>query len=54
MELIQRSYRELSLVFDINKDRIIYPIAIIVGLLGGMAIGLEILELYLPADRVGF
>jgi type III secretory pathway component EscS len=49
MQLIQQGYRGLSLIFVLNYDRIIIPIAIVVGLVGGAMIGFELTQLQ-PQD----
>lgn len=49
MQIIQNGYRGLSLVVSLNWDRLIYPVAIIVGLIGGALIGNELMQLPLPA-----
>lgn len=49
MQLIERSYRGFSLVLDLGLDRILIPLAIVVGLVGGAMIGAEITQLQAPA-----
>lgn len=48
MQMIQRGYRGLSLVFNLSVDRILIPLAIVVGLAGGAMIGAEIARLQTP------
>ncbi len=48
MQMIQSGYRGLSLVFALSVDRILIPLAIVVGLLGGAMIGTEIAKLQAP------
>ena len=48
MQMILNSYRGLSLVLDLNLDRIIMPLAIIVGLVGGSLIGTELMNTLHP------
>jgi hypothetical protein len=48
MELIEKGYRSLWLMIDLNADRVIIPLAIIVGLVGGAAIGAELFRLQAP------
>ncbi|GAB4390723.1 hypothetical protein [Albidovulum sp.] len=49
MHLIQTSYRGFSLVLDLGLDRILVPLAIVLGLLGGAMIGSELAHLQPPA-----
>ena len=51
MQIIQRGYRGLSLMLDLNVDRILIPLAIVVGLLGGAMIGSEIARLQVPPSQ---
>lgn len=48
MQTIMKSYRGLSVVIDLNLDRLIIPAAIIVGLVGGAMIGAELFNLQAP------
>lgn len=45
MELIGKSARSLELLIDLNWERLVIPAAILVGLLGGAAIGVELMGL---------
>lgn len=45
MQLIQNGFRGLSLVLSLNFDRIVIPLAIVVGLLGGAMIGAELMQM---------
>ena len=49
MQVIHSGYRGLSLIFALNLDRIIMPLAIIVGLVGGAMIGAHLIDLQ-PLD----
>ncbi|MDH5454313.1 MAG: hypothetical protein OEY05_05965 [Paracoccaceae bacterium] len=49
MQMIQSSYRGLSLVLDLGLDRILIPLAIVVGLAGGAMIGAELTQMQGPA-----
>jgi hypothetical protein len=49
--MIQNGYRGLSLVFDLGIDRILIPLAIVVGLVGGALIGAEIAQLQSPPSQ---
>ncbi|SPH17977.1 hypothetical protein DEA8626_01506 [Defluviimonas aquaemixtae] len=51
MQTIQRSYRGLWLVLDLGLDRIIIPLAIVVGLAGGAMIGSELARFQAPASQ---
>ena len=42
MQMIQNSYRGISLVLDLGLDRILIPLAIVVGLAGGAMIGFQL------------
>ncbi|MCB2109936.1 MAG: hypothetical protein H6895_07470 [Defluviimonas sp.] len=42
MSVIQSGVQSLSVMVDISVDRILVPLAIVVGLLGGAMIGTEI------------
>lgn len=48
MQMMTSSYRGLSLVFQISVDRILIPLAIVVGLVGGAMIGAEIARIQAP------
>lgn len=48
MQTIQNGYRSLSLLVSLNFDRIIIPLAILVGLVGGALIGAELAALQVP------
>lgn len=48
MQAIQSGYRGLSLLFALSADRILIPLAIVVGLAGGAMIGAEIARLQAP------
>lgn len=45
MQLIGKSARSLELLLDLNWERLVIPAAILVGLIGGAAIGVELLSL---------
>jgi len=45
MQLIGKSARSLELLIDLNWERLVIPAAILVGLLGGAAIGVELISL---------
>lgn len=49
MGIVERGFRGFSVMIDINADRILIPLAIIVGLVGGAMIGAEIVELRVPS-----
>ncbi len=49
MQIVRSGYQGLSLILAMNFDRIIVPLAIVVGLVGGAMIGAELLELQ-PLD----
>lgn len=49
MQAIQQGYRGLSLVFALNLDHIVIPLAILVGLIGGAMLGTAILD-FQPQD----
>jgi hypothetical protein len=51
MQLIQNSYRGLSLVLDLSLDRILIPLAIVVGLAGGAMIGSELTKIQAPEGQ---
>ncbi len=42
MEMIQSGFRGFSLVLDLGLDRILIPLAIVLGLAGGAMIGTEL------------
>jgi hypothetical protein len=46
--MIQQSYRGLSLILTLNWERLLFPLAIIVGLSGGAIIGTELMQIYAP------
>jgi hypothetical protein len=48
MQMIQKSYRGFSLVLDLGLDRILIPLAIVVGLAGGAMIGSELAQMQGP------
>lgn len=48
MQSIQSGFRGLSLVLEIGLDRILIPLAIVVGLAGGAMIGAELARLNPP------
>jgi len=48
MQMIQSGYRGLSLMLDLSLDRIMIPLAIVVGLAGGAMIGTELMQLSQP------
>ena len=48
MQIIQSGYRGLSLVLELGADRILIPLAIVVGLAGGAMIGTELSRLQAP------
>lgn len=49
MQVIQSGYRGFSLLFDLGADRILIPLAIVVGLAGGALIGAELARYEAPA-----
>lgn len=49
MQIISQGYQSLSLVVALNYDRVLIPLAILVGLAGGAMIGHELWALH-PAD----
>lgn len=49
MQVLQSGYNGLSLIFALNFDRIIVPLAIIVGLVCGAMIGAHLIALQ-PLD----
>lgn len=52
MQLLQSGYRGFSLVLDLGVDRILVPLAIVVGLAGGALIGSELARLQMPAQQL--
>ncbi|MEI2805048.1 hypothetical protein [Albidovulum sp.] len=48
MQLLQSGYRGISLVLDLSADRILIPLAIVLGLAGGAMIGTELARLQTP------
>ncbi|MGB3178624.1 MAG: hypothetical protein WBC68_07535 [Albidovulum sp.] len=51
MQMIQTSYRGFSLLLDIGLDRILIPLAIVVGLAGGAMIGAELARFQVPDSQ---
>lgn len=49
MQLLQSGYRGFSLVLDLGADRILIPLAIVLGLAGGALIGTELSRFQAPA-----
>ena len=49
MQAIQSGYNGLSLILALNLDRIIVPLAIIIGLVGGAMLGSLLIDLQ-PVD----
>ncbi len=49
MQMIAESYREMSLLFEINLDRLLVPLALIVVLTGTAMIGTMLYEHNQPA-----
>ncbi|MCB2115943.1 MAG: hypothetical protein KDE00_06465 [Rhodobacteraceae bacterium] len=49
MQMIQNGYRGMSLLIDLGADRILIPLAIVLGLAGGAMIGSELARLEAPA-----
>lgn len=49
MQLLQSGYRGFSLMLDLGVDRILIPLAIVLGLAGGAMIGTELARLQAPA-----
>ncbi|AMY69181.1 hypothetical protein [Frigidibacter mobilis] len=45
MQLIGKSARSLELLIDLNWERLVIPAAILVGLIGGAAIGVKLMSL---------
>ncbi|MGB3316607.1 MAG: hypothetical protein WBB85_19580 [Albidovulum sp.] len=48
MEAIQDGFRGFSVVIDLGLDRILIPLAIVVGLAGGAMVGAELANLNAP------
>ena len=48
MQSIQSGFRGFSLVLDLGLDRILIPLAIVVGLVGGAMVGAELAHLNAP------
>ena len=48
MQAIQNGYRGMALVLALASDRILIPLAIVVGLVGGAMIGSEIARIQAP------
>ena len=42
MQMVQNGYRGISLLFDLGADRILIPLAMVLGLVGGAMIGSEL------------
>lgn len=51
MQMIQSGYRGFSLVFDLGLDRILIPLAIVLGLAGGAMIGAELARFQTPETQ---
>lgn len=51
MQLIQSGYRGFSLLLDLGLDRILIPLAIVLGLAGGAMIGTEITRFQTPENQ---
>lgn len=51
MQMIQSGYRGFSLMMDLGLDRILIPLAIVVGLAGGAVIGAELTRLQAPEQH---
>jgi hypothetical protein len=45
MQMIEKGARSLELLIELNWDRLLIPAAIVVGLLGGAAIGVELMQM---------
>jgi hypothetical protein len=48
MQLIQHSYRGVSLLVQLSGDRVLVPLAILLSLLGAAAVGFELMTLQIP------
>ena len=51
MQMIQNGYRSFSLMMDLGLDRILIPLAIVVGLAGGAMIGAELTQIQKPEQH---
>ncbi len=51
MQMIQSGYRGFSLVMDLGLDRILIPLAIVLGLAGGAMIGAEMAQFQAPENQ---
>jgi hypothetical protein len=49
MQAVARGYSGFSLLFAMTVDRLIIPLAVIVGLAGGAMIGTELSKLHPPS-----
>ena len=49
MQMIQNGYRGMSLLIDLGADRILIPLAIVLGLAGGAMLGSELARFEAPA-----
>ncbi|MCB2126500.1 MAG: hypothetical protein H6897_01895 [Rhodobacteraceae bacterium] len=52
MQMLQSGYRGFSLVLDLGVDRILIPLAIVLGLAGGALIGTELVRLQAPEQQL--
>lgn len=52
MQMLQSGYRGFSLVLDLGVDRILIPLAIILGLAGGAMIGAELARFQMPEQQL--
>ncbi|WP_291338025.1 hypothetical protein [Albidovulum sp.] len=52
MQMLQSGYRGFSLVLDLGVDRILIPLAIVLGLAGGALIGTELVRLQTPEQQL--
>lgn len=52
MQMLQSGYRGFSLVLDLGVDRILIPLAIVLGLAGGAMIGAELSQLRMPEQQL--
>lgn len=50
MQMIEKSYRGLSLVFQLSADRLLVALAMVLCLAAAAGIGMELLLLDLPND----
>lgn len=51
MQTIQSGYRGFSLLLDLGLDRVLIPLAIVLGLAGGAMIGTELAKLQAPETQ---